>query len=147
MSPSKRQTAIHKIALLGCGTMGSQIAAHCANARLDTLLYGISSTPSDLDNAAYAINRLRELKPALLAASDVYDYLTAADYQQLHLLEDCDLVIEAVSDDLAIKQNLYKKIAPYLKENCILASNTSGIQIEKLADGLPLPATKISIRD
>ena len=136
MSPSKRQTAIHKIALLGCGTMGSQIAAHCANTGLDTLLYGISSTPSDPDSAAYAINRLRELKPAPLVASDAYDYLNAADYQQLHLLEDCDLVIEAVSEDLAIKQNLYKKIAPHLKENCILASNTSGIQIEKLADGL-----------
>ena len=77
MSPSKRQTAIHKIALLGCGTMGSQIAAHCANAGLDTLLYGISSTPSDPDSAAYAINRLRELKPAPLAVSDAYDYLTA----------------------------------------------------------------------
>ena len=116
--------------------MGSQIAAHCANAGLDTLLFGISSDVSDHDSAGYAINRLRKLKPPPLATADSCDYLTASDYQQLHLLSDCDLVIEAISEDLSLKQELYKKITPHLKKDCILASNTSGIRIEKLADAL-----------
>lgn len=136
MSPSERPPAIYKIALLGCGTMGSQIAAHCANAELDTLLYGMSDDVSDPDSAAYALNRLHRLKPPPLVATELCDYITAVDYRQLNLLADCDLVIEAVSEDLAIKQSLYEKITPYLKDNCILASNTSGLRIEKLADGL-----------
>ena len=136
MNPSEQQTAIYKVALLGSGTMGSQIAAHCANAGLDTLLYGLGSDSSDPDSARSAINRLQKLKPAPFAISDWRDYLQPANYEQLQLLGDCDLVIEAVSEDLAVKQDLYKKITPHLKEDCILASNTSGIQIEKLADGL-----------
>jgi len=118
--------------------MGSQIAAHCANAGLDTLLYGITSDASHRDSAAYAINHLRKLKPPPLATADAGDYLTAVDYQQLDLLKDCDLIIEAVSEDLAIKQKLYQRITPHLKEHCILATNTSGIRIEKLADQLEL---------
>lgn len=137
MNLSERQLPIRKVALLGSGTMGSQIAAHCVNAALPTILYGLSSDPVDPNSAAYAINHLRQMKPPPLVDADLTHSLIAADYQQLDLLKTCDLVIEAVSEDLTVKQGLYEKIAPYLREDCILVSNTSSISIEKLASNLP----------
>ncbi len=55
----------------------------------------------------------------------------------MSLLSDCDLIIEAVAERLAIKESVYNKIAPYIADNAYLVSNTSGLSIHSLSDVLP----------
>lgn len=124
---------IQKIAVLGAGVMGSQIAAHFANAGFTVLLF-------DLNDAAVAgIERLAKLDPLPLAMPEFAQRLKPCQYEHdLTLLKECDLVIEAVAEDLSIKEQLYQQIAAHLKPSATLASNTSGLSITKLASVLPL---------
>ncbi len=129
---------IKKIAVLGSGVMGSQIAAHCANAGVETVLFGLSEEADSADSAGYALARLDHLKPPPLAAREAARYLSAATYDRhLPLLGQCDLVIEAVSEDPDVKRDLYRRVTPHLSDDCLLASNTSGIRIATLAQELP----------
>ncbi len=128
---------IKKIAVLGSGVMGSQIAAHCANAGVETMLFGLSEEADSADSAHYALARLERLKPPPLASREATRYLSAATYDRhLPLLGQCQLVIEAVSEDPGVKRDLYRRVVPHLDEDCILASNTSGIRITTLAQEL-----------
>lgn len=142
LDPVKRESqrqAIDKIAVLGAGTMGAQIAAHFANARFPVVLFDLKSKDSR-PNAIIeeSLAKLTKLNPAPLGSKDSIKYITPANYEDnLDLLEDCDLIIEAVAERLDIKESLYTKIAGHLKENAILASNTSGLSITELAEVLP----------
>ncbi|MED7819493.1 MULTISPECIES: acyl-CoA-binding protein [unclassified Francisella] len=142
LDPAKRESqrqAIDKIAVLGAGTMGAQIAAHFANARFPVVLFDLKSKDSR-PNAIIeeSLAKLTKLNPAPLGSKDSIKYITPANYEDnLNLLEDCDLIIEAVAERLDIKESLYTKIAGHLKENAILASNTSGLSITELAEVLP----------
>ncbi|AIT09997.1 3-hydroxyacyl-CoA dehydrogenase [Candidatus Francisella endociliophora] len=135
---SQRQ-AIDKIAVLGAGTMGAQIAAHFANARFPVVLFDLKSdkeNPNSIIEESLA--NLKKLNPAPFGSKDSIKYITPANYEDgLELLEDCDLVIEAVAERIDIKESLYTKIAGHIKENAILASNTSGLSITTLASVLP----------
>ena len=65
-------------------------------------------------------------------------FRSAANYEQhLELLKDCDLVIEAISERMDWKADLYRKVAPHLGEHSIFASNTSGLSINQLAAAFP----------
>jgi 3-hydroxyacyl-CoA dehydrogenase len=127
---------IQKVAVLGAGVMGSQIAAHFANAGFTVLLFDLN------DAAVGSIQRLAKLDPLPLAMPEFAQRLKPCNYQNdIALLKDCDLVIEAVAEDLSIKDQLYQQIAPHLKPSATLATNTSGLSITKLASVLP-PALK-----
>jgi 3-hydroxyacyl-CoA dehydrogenase len=130
---------IRRAAVLGAGVMGAQIAAHLANAGVPTLLYDLAA-PGDDKNAIInkALQGLTKLKPNPLASSASITALRPANYEQhLAQLKDCDLVIEAISERLELKQGLYRQVAPHLSGGVILASNTSGISIGQLAQALP----------
>ena len=113
--------------MLGAGTMGSRIAAHLANAGLPVVLLDISAEGGARSAiAAQALDALKKSKP-----SAFYDPAYAARIRvgnfddDLELLADCDWVIEAVTENLAIKQALLDKVAPQLKlssglQNCPL---------------------------
>lgn len=130
---------IRRAAVLGAGVMGAQIAAHLVNAGIDTLLYELPAkegNPNGLVNEA--IKRLGKLKPAPLGYRDVGKILQACNYQDdLEQLASCDLVIEAIAERMDWKKDLYGKVVPHLKDDVILASNTSGLSITSLADVLP----------
>ncbi|MCW5626444.1 MAG: 3-hydroxyacyl-CoA dehydrogenase/enoyl-CoA hydratase family protein, partial [Burkholderiales bacterium] len=81
---------------------------------------------------------LRKLEPSPLATTDVADRIRPANYDQ-HLAElaDCDLVIEAIAERLDWKRDLFERIAPHLAPDALLASNTSGLSINALAEVLP----------
>ncbi len=130
---------IHKAAVLGAGVMGAQIAAHLANAGIQTLLFDLGSE-GKLSNriAVEALGHLKKLKPAPLANEAVLNYLTPCDYDHhLEQLKDCDFVIEAIAERMDFKKSLYERIAPFLGPDVILASNTSGLPINQLAESLP----------
>lgn len=130
---------IKKVAVLGAGVMGAQIAAHCANAGIETLLFDLAgkegATNALVDKA---IANLGKLKPAPLATPQTGLVLQAKNYEQnLTDLSSCDLIIEAIGERLDWKEDLYRRITPHLSNTAILVSNTSGLGINALAKVLP----------
>lgn len=134
-----KQLLVRRAAVLGAGVMGAQIAAHLTNAGVDTVLFDLAAKEGDPNGVvAKAIANLAKLSPAPLASKALAERLTAANYDTgLEQLRDCDLVIEAIAERMDWKQDLYKKIAPFVPAHAVLASNTSGLGINKLAEVLP----------
>ncbi|KQZ57751.1 MULTISPECIES: 3-hydroxyacyl-CoA dehydrogenase/enoyl-CoA hydratase family protein [unclassified Lysobacter] len=130
---------VRRAAVLGAGVMGAQIAAHLTNAGVDTVLFDLPAKEGDPNGiVAKAIANLGKLSPAPLAAKGLAERISAANYETgLEQLRDCDLIIEAIAERMDWKQDLYKKIAPFVAEHTVLASNTSGLGINKLAEVLP----------
>ena len=127
----KPSILIRKVAVLGAGTMGSRIAAHMANAGLPVVLL-------DIPAAAPSLDALKKSKPAAFFDPSLASHITIGNFDDdLALLASCDWVIEAVTEDLAIKQSLIEKIAPHLKPDVILTTNTSGIPIASIAAKMP----------
>lgn len=130
---------IKKIAVLGAGVMGAQIAAHCVNAGIETLLFDLASEKGG-NNALVnqAINQLKKLKPSPLAMANTIDNLVACNYEDnLAELTQCDLIIEAIGERMDWKKALYHRISPHLNPRAILVSNTSGLSINALAEEVP----------
>ncbi|MCM0607837.1 MAG: 3-hydroxyacyl-CoA dehydrogenase/enoyl-CoA hydratase family protein [Ideonella sp. WA131b] len=140
---------VRKVAVLGAGVMGAQIAAHLVNCRVPVVLFdlpakdqdGAGSPPSKLSKsgiAQKAIENLKKIKPAPLGVADEAALIEPANYEEhLALLADCDLVIEAIAERMDWKLDLYTKIAPFVAPHALLASNTSGLSITKLSAVLP----------
>jgi 3-hydroxyacyl-CoA dehydrogenase len=130
---------VRKAAVLGAGVMGAQIAAHLANADVPVVLFDLPAKEGDPSGIVRkAIDALRKLEPSPLASKDRVAYIDAANYSQhLDQLRDCDLVIEAIAERLDWKHGLYAKVAPHLRADAIFASNTSGLSINALAEGMP----------
>ena len=130
---------VRKAAVLGAGVMGAQIAAHLVNAGVPAMLYELPAKEGDPNgNAIRAIESLRKLEPSPLAVASRAAQIEPANYEQhLPLLRDCDLVIEAISERMDWKEDLYRKVAPHLGEHTIFASNTSGLSINRLAEAFP----------
>lgn len=130
---------VRRAAVLGAGVMGAQIAAHLTNAGVDTVLFDLAAKEGPADGIVLkAIANLGKLSPAPLASKALAEAIVPANYDTgLEQLLGCDLIIEAIAERMDWKQDLYRKIAPFVNENAILASNTSGLGINKLADVLP----------
>lgn len=130
---------IHCAAVLGAGVMGAQIAAHLTHAGVKTFLFDLPSETGDKNKIVHdSLKALKKLKPAPLGGSEIDQKIIPANYQSdLALLKTCDLVIEVISERLDWKQALYQKIVPFLNEKAIFATNTSGLSIEALSQGLP----------
>jgi 3-hydroxyacyl-CoA dehydrogenase len=130
---------IRKTGVLGAGTMGSRIAAHFANAGLPVVLLDIPSPHGPRSAvAAQALDALKKSKPAAFYDVSAASRITIGNFEDdAGLLADCDWVVEAVTEDLAIKQALLEKIAPHLKPDAILTTNTSGLPVASIAARLP----------
>lgn len=130
---------IRRIAVCGAGVMGAQIAAHCVNAGLPVVLFDLAAKEGDKSAIARkAIDQLRQLSPAPLGTPDLAVLIEPANYDEhLGRLRECDLVIEAIAERMDWKRDLYQKIAPALRADALLASNTSGLSITELSGALP----------
>ncbi len=130
---------IRKVAVLGAGVMGAQIAAHLVNANVETLLFELPAKEGDPNgNVNKALDGLKKLDPAPIASPNKLGYIQAANYDQhLDKLRDCDLIIEAIAERIDWKSDLYRKVAPFVNANAIFATNTSGLSINKLAEAFP----------
>ena len=119
--------------------MGAQIAAHLANADVPVLLFDLPASDGDPSAiVSKALDGLKKLEPSPLATTDRVAYIDAANYaQHLEQLKDCDLIIEAIAEKMEWKDDLYRKIAPFIAPHAIIASNTSGLSINRLSEGLP----------
>jgi 3-hydroxyacyl-CoA dehydrogenase len=128
---------VKKVAVLGAGVMGAQIAAHCINARVPVVLFDLPAKEGNKNGIVLrAIENLKKLSPAPLGNKDDAALIQVANYEDnLALLAGCDLIIEAIAERMDWKHDLYKKVAPHIAPNAIFASNTSGLSITTLADG------------
>src|SRR5260221_1828782 len=133
---------VRKVAVLGAGVMGAQIAAHLVNARVEAILFELPAKDGNSnENVRKAVDGLRKLEPSPLSVASRADYIQPANYDQdLELLKECDVVIEAISERMDWKKTLYEKVAPHLGENTIFASNTSGLSINSLSEAMPAHA-------
>jgi len=130
---------IRKVAVLGAGVMGAQIAAHLVNAGVATLLFELPASEGDKNsNVNKALAGLKKLEPAPISSPAKLTYIQPANYEQhLEQLRECDLVIEAIAERMDWKSDLYRKVAPFVSEHAIFASNTSGLSINKLSEAFP----------
>jgi 3-hydroxyacyl-CoA dehydrogenase len=149
---------VKKAAVLGAGTMGARIAAHFANAGIPTLLLDIvpreerqpavqkSGTLPDSRTIDQSLDRNRiaragleaakKSKPAAFFTADRAALVSIGNFDDdLPKLKDCDLIIEAVVENLDIKRSLYEKLEQHRRAGSVIASNTSGIPLKQLAGG------------
>ena len=130
---------VRKVAVLGAGVMGAQIAAHLVNVRVPVVLFDLPSGDGPKNAiVSRAVENLKKLKPAPLGVAEDAVLIGQANYEQdLEQLRDCDLIIEAIAERMDWKLALYQKIAPFIAAHAIVASNTSGLSITRLSEALP----------
>ncbi len=130
---------VKKVAVLGAGVMGAQIAAHLVNVKVPVVLFDLPAKEGPKSAIALkAIANLKKLKPSPIGVASDADLIEPANYEEhMALLGECDLVIEAIAERMDWKQDLYHKIAPHVAEHALLASNTSGLSITRLSEALP----------
>jgi 3-hydroxyacyl-CoA dehydrogenase len=128
---------VKKVAVLGAGVMGAQIAAHCVNARVPVVLFDLPAKEGPKNGIVLrAIDNLKKLSPAPLGNKDHAALIEIANYEDnLDVLQGCDLIIEAIAERMDWKHDLYKKVAPHIAPNAIFATNTSGLSITALSEG------------
>ncbi len=128
---------IRQVAVLGAGVMGAQIAAHCINARVPVILFDLPAKDGAKNGVvAKAIANLKKLSPAPLGLAAQADLIRIANYDDdLALLRECDLVIEAIAERMDWKHALYQRVTPHLASHALFATNTSGLSITKLSEG------------
>ncbi|NMM81583.1 3-hydroxyacyl-CoA dehydrogenase [Acidovorax sp. SRB_14] len=130
---------VKKVAVLGAGVMGAQIAAHLVNCKVPVVLFDLPAKDGAKNGiVTKAVEGLNKLKPAPLGVQEDAALIQQANYEEhLELLRGCDLVIEAIAERMDWKLDLYQKIAPFVAPHAIVASNTSGLSITKLSEALP----------
>ena len=136
---SSNAAAMRRVAVLGAGVMGAQIAAHLANADMPVVLFDLPAKDGDPNRiVTEAIANLVKLNPAPFAVRERAESIQPANYDQhLEELRSCDLLIEAIAERADWKADLYRRIVPYLNERAILATNTSGLPLSLLAESVP----------
>lgn len=136
---------VRRAAVLGAGTMGSRIAAHLANAGIPVLLLDLVPEGAGAKSrlAISALEALAKSKPAAFYDASFVSRITPGNFDEdLPKLAECDWVIEAVAENLAIKHALLGRVAPYLATHALLTTNTSGLPISQIAEALPAEARK-----
>ncbi|MFT3813554.1 MAG: 3-hydroxyacyl-CoA dehydrogenase/enoyl-CoA hydratase family protein [Acidovorax sp.] len=130
---------VKKVAVLGAGVMGAQIAAHLVNVKVPVVLFDLPAKEGPKNGiVAKAVEGLKKLKPSPLGLAEDAALIQQANYEEhIQLLKECDLVIEAIAERMDWKLDLYQRIAPHLAKHAIVASNTSGLSITKLSEALP----------
>ncbi|MGB7924429.1 MAG: 3-hydroxyacyl-CoA dehydrogenase NAD-binding domain-containing protein [Pyrinomonadaceae bacterium] len=143
---------IEKAAVLGAGTMGAQIAAHLANAGVPVVLLDIAPRELTAEEEARGLkleskevrNRIaraglegaKKARPAAFFTGDAASLVSIGNFDDdMAQLKSCDLIIEAVVENLEIKRRLYERVEEHRRAGSIVASNTSGIPIRQLAEG------------
>src|SRR5208282_4836923 len=131
---------IHKVAILGAGTMGARIAAHFANAGVPSYLLDI--VPAGADGsarnkiAAAGLDAAKNSKPAAFMDASLARLVTIGNFEDdLKKLVEVDWIIEAVVENLDIKRALLKKVEAIRKPGTIVTTNTSGLPVAKIAEG------------
>jgi 3-hydroxyacyl-CoA dehydrogenase len=131
---------IHRVAILGAGTMGARIAAHFANAGIPSLLLDIVPPGAEGKDrnkfAAGGLEGVRKSKPAAFFDASLSRLVTVGNFEDdLNRLADADWIIEAIVENLEIKRSLLKRVEAVRRPGTIVTTNTSGLPVAKIAEG------------
>ena len=128
---------IRKVAILGAGTMGAAIAAHCANAGLEVDLLDIA--PDDEDKNAVVksgFDRMQNARPAALMGDNVADRIRIGNFEEhFGRVGEADWIVEAIIEKLEPKRELMQRVEETAKEDAIISTNTSGIPLHSISEG------------
>ena len=143
---------INKVAVIGSGIMGSRIACHLANVNINVILLDISPkelneqekklnkkiTDKDVKNRIVneSLQKAIKSKPSPIFKKDVLDKIKTGNIDEdLHLVSNVDWIIEAVVENIDIKNKIYDAIESHRKKTTLISTNTSGIPISQISEG------------
>src|SRR5947209_7617078 len=129
---------LRRVAVLGAGTMGSRIAAHFANASVPSLLLDIvlANQPHRSAAALKGIESAAKQKPGAFYTDAGMSLIKPGNFEDnLDEIADCDWIIEAVTEDLEIKRNLWRRVETIRRPDSILSTTTSSILLARIAAG------------
>jgi 3-hydroxyacyl-CoA dehydrogenase len=130
---------IRRVAVLGAGTMGAAIAAHCANAGLEVDLLDIAPDEPDADKndvVKAGFERMRKARPAALMSEAVAERITLGTFEEdFDRVGQADWILEAIIEKLEPKRQLMRRVEAVAKEEAIISSNTSGIPLHRISEG------------
>jgi 3-hydroxybutyryl-CoA dehydrogenase len=137
---------ILKVGVIGAGQMGNGIAQVCALAGLDVLMNDVSQDRMNAGLATVDGAMARDVAKGLLSEADrkgAMDRIkTAAAFEDLG---DCDLVMEAASENEEVKRKIFTRLSPFLKPGALIATNTSSVSITRLASVTDRPERFIGL--
>src|ERR1700751_2340147 len=138
----RMKISIQKAVVLGAGTMGARIAAHFANAGLPCLLLDIvpkDAAPADRNKIVLAgLDAAKKAKPAAFFTPALASKVSVGNFEDdIPRIADADWIIEVVAENLEIKRGLLAKVAQFRKPGSIITTNTSGLPVHLIAEGLP----------
>jgi len=132
------ETKFHKVAVLGAGTMGAGIAQVCAQAGSTVVLCDISEEFVSKGAArvqAFLQKGVDKGKTTEQQRDDTLARISTST-DRAAACADADLVVEAVPEDLALKNGIFRELGALVKPSCVLASNTSSLSLAKVFDGV-----------
>jgi 3-hydroxyacyl-CoA dehydrogenase len=131
---------IRKVAVLGAGVMGAGIAAHLANAGIESLLYDI--VPKDAKDrnalALKGVETARTARPAAFFVPELARHVTAVNFDDhADRLKEADWIVEVVVERIDVKQKVYAWVAQHRRPGSIVSSNTSGLSLADMTAAMP----------
>ena len=129
---------IRRVAVLGAGTMGAAIAAHCANAGLEVDLLDIAPEDGDDNDAVVraGFDRMKKARPAALMSKAVAERMRIGNFEEhFDRVAEADWIVEAIIEKLEPKRQLMQRVEAAAKNDAVLSSNTSGIPLHQVAEG------------
>ncbi|MGI8909558.1 MAG: 3-hydroxyacyl-CoA dehydrogenase/enoyl-CoA hydratase family protein [Rubrobacteraceae bacterium] len=128
---------IRRVAVLGAGTMGAAIAAHCANSGLDVDLLDIAPDDGDSNEVVEAgFDRMKKARPAALMSEAVAERIRIGNFEDdFERVADADWILEAIIEKLEPKRDLMERVEATAKDDALISSNTSGIPLHEIANG------------
>src|SRR5256712_10288953 len=132
---------INKVAILGAGTMGARIAAHFASSGVPRYLLEIVPSDADVPGrnkiAAAGLEAAKKSKPAAFFEPSLARLVTVGNFEDdLGKLVEVNWIVEAVVENLEIKRALLKRVEAARKPGTIITTNTSGLPVGKIAEGV-----------
>jgi 3-hydroxyacyl-CoA dehydrogenase len=127
---------IRKVAVLGAGTMGAAIAAHCANAGLEVDLLDIAPEDGDKNAVVKAgFERMQKARPAALMSKNVAERMRIGNFEEhFDRVGEADWIVEAIIEKLEPKRELMRRAEDTAKEDAIISTNTSGIPLHRISE-------------
>lgn len=130
---------ISTVAVLGSGTMGAGIAAHCASRGYDVLLADLKAKDGEANAvAAKARDAMREGRAPMIEDDEAFARIDLGNFEDdIERIGQCDLIVEVIIEDLKIKRDLFTRLAEVRKPDAIVTSNTSGIRLASILEDMP----------
>ncbi|MDP7628107.1 MAG: 3-hydroxyacyl-CoA dehydrogenase/enoyl-CoA hydratase family protein [SAR202 cluster bacterium] len=138
MNESEARRRIKCAAVLGSGVMGAQIAALFANQGIPCFLFDLKGSQGGDDLSVQGLKKLAQLDPSPVYGEAMFSLLTPLNYEDHSVkLRESDWIIEAISENLEIKKQVWTSISEHIRDDAIISTNTSGLSVASIAQSLP----------